>query len=57
VNPYRVAFCAGFALVQGLAMVTGGRLVCRLAGHEPSWVLGVSMGFGRPVCERCGARL
>jgi hypothetical protein len=56
-NPYRVAFCVGFALVQGLAMVTGGKLVCRLVGHDPSWWLGVSYGFDRPVCHRCGAQL
>jgi hypothetical protein len=49
----RVAFLAGFALIQAVAALTGGRLVCKLIGHDPSWWLGVSYGFDRPVCHRC----
>lgn len=30
------------------------RLVCRVVGCDPSWVLAVALGYtNRPVCLRC----
>jgi hypothetical protein len=30
------------------------RLICTIAGHQPSRSLAVMFGFDHPVCERCG---
>jgi hypothetical protein len=57
-NPYRTAFFVGFALVQAAGMLTGGRLVCQIAGHDPQWWYGVSvLDHDGPACARCGKLL
>jgi hypothetical protein len=44
-------------VVRPLGQLAMRHTVCRFAGHQVSWVLGVAMGFNRPVCARCCARL
>ena len=31
------------------------RLVCRIAGHEPSKSFAIALGLDHPRCDRCGA--